>query len=323
MDFRTTIPIKPLARRIDHSQTIFLIGSCFTENIAQRLSAAKFRVTASPTGILFNPESIADAIGRCVLRNYPTREELQYGNERWFSYDFHSSFSNADADAALAAMREGIDEGFAALNSADTFIITFGTAIAYRHTESGHIVANCHKQPQAMFLREMLSVEDIVMRYSALLDSVLRNKQVIFTVSPIRHLGEGMEQNSLSKATLRVAIGEIVRRHDNASYFPSFEIMNDDLRDYRFYAEDMVHPSALAIDYIWKCFSEAAFSPATQSLIERIEAISKAMAHRPFNPQSEAYRRFCQQQLDEIKKIRLMFPKANFQREYEFFAKYL
>ncbi|MBQ5726007.1 MAG: GSCFA domain-containing protein [Alistipes sp.] len=323
MDFRTTIPIRPLARKLDHSQTIFLIGSCFTENIAKRLSAAKFRVTASPTGILFNPESIADAIGRCALRNYPTREELQYGNERWFSYDFHSSFSNADADTALAAMREGIDEGFAALNSADTFIITFGTAIAYRHTKSERVVANCHKQSQAMFRREMLSVEDIVVRYSALLDSVLRNKQVIFTVSPIRHLGEGLEQNSLSKATLRVAIGEIMRHHDNASYFPSFEIMNDDLRDYRFYAEDMVHPSALAIDYIWKCFSEAAFLPATQSLIERIEAISKAMAHRPFNPQSEAYRRFCQQQLEEIEKIRLTCPKADFRKEDEFFAQYL
>ena len=323
MEFFTQIKIKPFDKRISHSQQILSIGSCFAENIAQRLRSAKFHVTSSPTGILFNPESIADCIDALSQKRVIAEEQLQQANGVWFNFDFHSLFSSPDRDTAVSTMQSAINQGSEALNNSEVVIITFGSAWVYRHKASGKVVANCHKQPQSIFQRELLSTHQIVERWSKLLESTLRGKQVIFTVSPIRHLGEGMEQNSLSKATLRVAIGEIVRRHDNASYFPSFEIMNDDLRDYRFYAEDMVHPSALAIDYIWKCFSEAAFSPATQSLIERIEAISKAMAHRPFNPQSEAYRRFCQQQLEEIKKIRLMFPKANFQREYEFFAKYL
>lgn len=322
MEFRTTIPIQPFIRKIDHSDKVCLLGSCFTENIAARLLAAKFKVITSPLGISFNPESIASSITRCALRNYPTLADLQYSNERWFSYDFHSSFSHPDTDTTLAAMRRGVDAGFAAIQYADTFIITFGTAIVYRHIKSGDFVANCHKQPQSLFRREMLSVDDIVTRYSALLDSVLQNKRVIFTVSPIRHLGDGMEQNSLSKATLRVAIDKIVQCYPSASYFPSFEIMTDDLRDYRFYAEDMVHPSPLAIDYIWKCFSEAAFSPNTQALIARIEAVARAVAHRPFNPQSEAHRRFCQRQLEEIRQIQEIC-HADFQQETEYFAEYL
>lgn len=322
-EFRTIIPIAPFVRKIDHSQRILSLGSCFAENIAVRLLAAKFRVTASPTGILFNPESIARAIERYTEERVPAKMELQYSNERWFSYDFHSSFSGADVDTALASMQQGIKLGAEALRRADTYIITFGTAIVYRLIETGQVVANCHKQPQAFFSREMLSAEEIVERYSALLEGPLCGKRVIFTVSPIRHLSEGAEENSLSKATLRVAIGEIVKRYPNATYFPSFEIMNDELRDYRFYAEDMTHPSPTAIDYIWERFAEAAFSPATLSLIDQIERIAAAVAHRPFNSQSEAHRRFCRKQLDDIARIEAQNNNIDLAEEKAYFERFL
>ena len=323
MELRTVIPIAPFQHRISHSEQILSLGSCFAENIATRLANAKFHITASPTGILFNPESIALAIERMANRHYPTMTDLHYSNEKWFSYDFHSSFSHSDVTLTLEAMRQGVDRGAEAITSADTYIITFGTAIVYRLAESGHTVANCHKQPQSHFTRQMLSVEEIVERYKALLEGVLKNKRVIFTVSPIRHLSEGLEENSLSKAILRVAIGELTRQYPNTLYFPSFEIVNDELRDYRFYADDMTHPSPLAIDYIWERFSEAAFTPATRNLIEQIKRITTAAAHRPFNPDSDSHRTFCRRQLDEITKLESQNAEIDFSAEKATFTSYL
>ncbi len=323
MEFRTIVPITPFACKIDYSQRLLSLGSCFADNMASRLAEAKFQVTASPTGILFNPESIASALERFAENRAPELNELQYGNEKWFSYDFHSSFSHSQIEQTQSAMRQAVESGAAALHSADIFIITFGTAIVYRLISSGKVVANCHKQSQHLFRREMLSVEEIVERYAQLLRDILRDKRVIFTVSPIRHLGEGLEENSLSKATLRVAIGEIVKRHPNASYFPSYEIMNDELRDYRFYAEDMTHPSKMAVDYIWERFSEVAFSGTTQQIIERIERLRLAAAHRPFNPQSDAHRTFCRKALDDIAAIERIHRNLDFEVEKERFMAYL
>lgn len=323
MEFRTIIPVTPFARKIDHSQRIFSLGSCFADNIAARLADAKFQVTASPTGVLFNPESIASAIERFATNSLPEINELQYSNEKWFSYDFHSSFSHPDIEQAHNAMCLGVEQGAMALQHADTFIITFGSAIVYRLTQNGKVVANCHKQQQRFFNREMLSVAEIVERYTSLLEGILRNKRVIFTISPVRHLGEGLKENSLSKAILRLSVEEIVRRNANTLYFPSFEIMNDDLRDYRFYAEDMVHPSMLAIDYIWERFSDAAFSPATQQLLARIKRVTVAAAHRPFNPNCEAHRAFCRKQLMEISEIESCCHEIDFSAEKEQFMAYL
>ena len=263
MEFFTQIKIKPFDKRISHSQQILSIGSCFAENIAQRLHSAKFHVTSSPTGILFNPESIANCIDALSQKRVIAEDELQQANGVWFDFDFHSSFSSTDRDTAVSTMQSAINQGGDALNNSEVVIITFGSAWVYRHKATDKVVANCHKQPQSIFQRELLSTHQIVERWSKLLEKTLRGKQVIFTVSPIRHLSDGLEQNSLSKSILRVAIAELVERFDNASYFPSFEIMNDVLRDYRFYAEDMLHPSSVAVEYIWQHFSEVAFSQPT------------------------------------------------------------
>ena len=326
MQFHTHIEIKPFERKIDHSERILSLGSCFADNIAKRLQRSKFCVTASPTGILFNPESIACAIERFAEAGrsdnaLPTKEELHHSNGVWFNYDFHSSFSHSDADVAVEQMREAVTSGAEALAKAEVVIITFGTAFAYRR--DGKVVANCHKQPQKIFSREMLSAEYITQRYTELLRGALANKRVIFTLSPVRHLGDGLEENSLSKATLRVAIAEIVRQADNATYFPSYEIMMDELRDYRFYADDMAHPSTLAVDYIWERFSQTAFAPQTLDVIKRVENITTAAEHRPFNPASEAHRNFCRQMLKQIEQLNTEHPTICLNREKEYFKSYL
>ena len=328
MQFQTHIQIRPFEQKIDHSQPILSLGSCFADNIAKRLQRAKFDTTAAPTGILFNPESIARAIERFDRAredkgSLPTIKELHQANGVWYNYDFHSSLSHIDADVALAQMSDAVMRGAEALAEAKVVIITFGTAFVYRLNDSGEVVANCHKQPQRLFTREMLSAEDIAQRYNALLQGPLADKRVIFTLSPVRHLGDGLEQNSLSKATLRVAIAEIVAKNNNADYFPSYEIMMDELRDYRFYADDMAHPSALAVEYIWERFSQTALSCATLDAIKRIEHIMAAAEHRPFNPESDAHRAFCRKMLAECELLQRELPGVCLDSEKEYFKTYL
>ena len=328
MQFQTHIQIRPFEQKIDHSQPILSLGSCFADNIAKRLQRAKFDTTAAPTGILFNPESIARAIERFDRARedkgcLPTMQELHQANGVWYNYDFHSSLSHIDANVALAQMNDAVMRGAEALAEAKVVIITFGTAFVYRLNESGEVVANCHKQPQRLFSREMLSAEDIAQRYNALLQGPLADKRVIFTLSPVRHLGDGLEQNSLSKATLRVAIAEIVAKNSNADYFPSYEIMMDELRDYRFYADDMAHPSALAVEYIWERFSQTALSEATLEAIKRIEHIMAAAEHRPFNPESDAHRAFCRKMLAECELLQRELPGVCLDSEKEYFKTYL
>lgn len=329
MQFRTTIDVKPFEHKIDHRSRILSLGSCFATRVAEQLAHAKFSVTSSPTGILFNPESIASAIDRfdAVARGdwgaMPAAEDLMHDNGRWFSFDFHSDFSHSAADVALQRMREGVERGAEALSQADTLIITFGTAFVYRSRQTGEVVANCHKQPQALFEREMLSAEQIAARYTALLQGPLRDKRVIFTLSPVRHLGDGLEQNSLSKATLRVAIGQITEQSANATYFPSYEILMDELRDYRFYADDMMHPSAVAVEYILKRFREAAFTEPTLSLTSQIEQITRAAAHRPFDTEGEKHKQFCHRMMERIEQLQSQHPQLDFEEEKAAFGRYL
>ena len=323
MQFRTTVKIESLKQKIGHNDSILSLGSCFADNIASRLAAAKFQITASPSGVLFNPESIASAIERYSRAAAPTAEELREGDEGWYSFDFHSSLSSSEREVALAQMQQAVEQGAEALAKAKVVIVTFGTAWVYRLKENGRVVANCHKQHQSLFSREMLSIEEIVERYAPLMEGVLAGKKVIMTVSPIRHLSDGLEANSLSKAILRVAIDKLGERYDNVHYFPSFELLNDDLRDYRFYADDMTHPSAVAIDYIWERFEEYAFSAATTDIIKRLRKIADAVAHRPLNADTEAHRNFCLKMIGEIAAMECVTRGIDFSEEKRHFKQFL
>jgi hypothetical protein len=180
-------------------------------------------------------------------------------------------------------------------------------------------VANCHKQLASQFERRRLSVAEIVERYSSLFEGVLRDKKVVLTVSPVRHIGDGLQENSVGKATLRLAVEELVAKYENASYFPSFEILIDDLRDYRYYADDLAHPSEMAVDYVWERFCEVMITPKSQKLLPQIEQIVSAAEHRPFNLTSEAHRTFCSKMLSKISAI----PNIDFEAERSKFENYL
>ena len=198
-------------------------------------------------------------------------------------------------------------------------ILTFGTAWVYELRSTGEIVANCHRQPTALFRRRRLTVEEIVARYDDLQAGPLAGKQVILTVSPIRHLGDGLPDNFLSKATLRLAIDEICRRHADSTYFPAYEILTDDLRDYRFYADDLVHPSQQAQQYIWELFTAATLTEEARRKLPQVEAVTTAAGHRPLHPESDEYRRFCRKQLEIIESL----PEIDLSREKEFFNQFL
>ena len=317
MKFRTEIEIAKIAEGIDHTQKVFALGSCFAENISERLERAKFSVTTNPFGVLFNPLSIADAIERLNNKMAFAVCEIREGRDTFFSFDAHSSLDGTTQTEAFANLNRAVAQGSKALQDADWVILTFGTAWVYER--EGKVVANCHKQPAKEFTRRRLSVADIVERYDALFEGVLRDKKVVLTVSPVRHIGDGLQENSVSKATLRLAVEELVAKYKNTHYFPSYEILIDDLRDYRYYADDLAHPSKMAIDYVWERFCEYALTDKAQRLLPQIEQIVSAAEHRPFNPESEAHKAFCQKMLAKME----VMPEIDFTLEREAFERYL
>ena len=320
MKFRTEIEVKPFDQKIDHSHNIFSIGSCFAEEMASTLHEGNFNVESNPTGVLFNPASIHSALHRFAECKSITNSDLHHANDTWFSYDFHSQFNGCDSDDVQRNINRAIERGHKSLTAADWVVITFGTAWVYTLNESGAIVANCQKQPASNFTRRRLAIEEIVAMYEELMHGILADKQVIFTVSPVRHLGDGADENFLSKSILKVAVAEVVERFDNAHYFPSYEILNDDLRDYRFYADDLVHPSRQAVEYISEKFLAATLSKQALELLPKIAKIKSAVSHRPRNKSSEEYLRFCEQQLAQIgaiSEVNLEQERAYFEQEIE------
>lgn len=300
MKFRTEIEVTPFDRKISYRSRILAVGSCFADNMAEALRRAKFSVAANPAGVMFNPESIARTLRMFELKRPVREEELTCSGGRWFDYRFHGSLAAPTAHEAVEKMNAALGEGHRALAGSDTVIITFGTAWVYILNRTGEVVANCHKQPSALFTRKRLTVSEIIDLFTPLLEGMLKDRLVIFTVSPVRHLGDGADENFLSKATLKVAVAELVARFGNAVYFPAYEIVNDDLRDYRFYADDLVHPSAQAIAYIREKFFGAALDSTALALLPQVEKIVAAAGHRPAESGGEAQRHFAESMLAKI-----------------------
>ena len=317
MKFRTEIDIAPLGVKIGYGNRILALGSCFAEHIAGRLAEARFRIVTNPPGILFNPLSIAAALRSYADEAPVQHSELDFDGELWFHYGFHGSLSAASPDEALAAMNAARKAGAEALRRADRVLLTLGTAWVYEH--NGQVVANCHRQPATEFVRRRLGVAEITGAFSALLAGPLAGKEVILTVSPVRHLGDGLEGNAVSKATLRLAAEQLTERFKCSAYFPAFEILTDDLRDYRFYADDLVHPAPQAVAYVWEKFAPAVLTDEALRLLPEAEAIVAAAAHRPRNPQGEAHRAFCRRQLERIAAL----PEMDFQSETAYFRRCL
>lgn len=315
MKFRTEIEITSLGVKIGYENRVLALGSCFAAHIARKLTGAKFRVAENPSGILFNPLSIAAAIRSYADPAPVTRGELGFDGEVWHHFGFHGDFSAPTADEALQKMNAARQAGADALRTADRIVLTFGTAWVYER--QGEAVANCHRRPAAEFTRRRLGVDEIVTAFADLMAGPLGGREVILTVSPVRHLGDSLAGNAVSKAALRLAAEELAERFPDVHYFPAYEILNDDLRDYRFYADDLVHPSPQAVEYVWEKFSAAVLSEQARRLLPDVRHIVVAAAHRPRNPQSATYREFCRRRLEEIAAL----PQIDFRTEAEYFRR--
>jgi hypothetical protein len=298
MQFRTQIPISKTNNPIDYNSKIISIGSCFAENMAKKFDYFKFQNTTNPFGIIFNPVSIEKIIRRIVKQEFYTEKDVFFYNERWHSYEVHSDLSNSDREELLETLNKAISETGKQLKEATHIIITYGTSWIYRNIESDEVVANCHKVSQKQFTKELLSVNEIeqsIQNTIALIQVLNPDINFIFTVSPVRHIKDGFGENQVSKSHLFASLHSNLISKINSlklEYFPSYEIMMDELRDYRFYTEDMLHPNQVAIDYIWHKFSENYMTENSIKTMIEISDIQKSLRHRSFNPESEQHKKF-------------------------------
>ena len=315
MEFRTMIHPREGDNFMRHSDKMMLVGSCFSDNIGSRLKDAMIDVMVNPFGTIFNPLSIASSLHKLIDGEVIAGMDLFMSNGVWNCFDFHSRFSMANKDAALERMNRSIAEGHNHLLECHTLIITLGTAVVYRRRDTGEVVSNCHKVPQHEFTRRLASVDECTEALNAVLDRLHEfnpELRVLFTVSPIRHIADGLEVNSLSKAVLRVAINNVVRTHkDWVGYFPAYEIVVDDLRDYRFYNADMVHPSDVAIEYIWQTFQATYFDDHSTQAIARCERVSKRLKHRPMSNNPDVVARFNADTQAVIANLKKEYPYIN------------
>lgn len=280
---------------MDYNSKILLVGSCFVENMGGKLEYFKFQNKINPLGILFHPAAIAGFFDRVANQLFFTESDLIFHDERWHCLDAHSQMSGTGQKAVLDGLNTAVKKSMGFLQNCTHVTITLGTAWGYRYKKTGKLVANCHKIPQREFDKELAKIDAIYADLSSILTNLkaINPKiNIVFTVSPVRHLKDGFVENQRSKAHLIAAVHAIVENHAQTEYFPSYEILMDELRDYRFYDRDLLHPNALAVDYIWKKFASVYLSQEAQQWTVKIEEVQKGLAHRPFDQSSAAHRKF-------------------------------
>lgn len=322
MDFRTKTDITPLNPRLCHSDRLIVMGSCFAEHIGKKLERMKFRTVVNPYGVLYNPLSIAEGLKRLAGQRLFTEEELhEFPDGGWNTWMHHSQYSHPEKCTALAAINKSMVEAAHRLTEAEVLIITLGTAWVYRLADTGEVVGNCHKVPERKFKRERLQVSEIVEALGAtlsLITTINPKVRVLFTVSPVRHIKDGLHGNQLSKSVLLLAVDELCKMFpERCHYFPAYEIVMDELRDYRFYAEDMAHPSKQAVDYVWECFTAHCLDSEAQQFMLQWEKVARALEHRPFNPESEQYREFVLHNMSLIQGLKERHPHLEIDAELE------
>lgn len=323
---KTTIELEPAAFSIKYEDHLMSMGSCFAQNIAQKLQDIFYNVSINPFGTLYNPISIRNSLG-LLLNKYEFQEEdLFFHNGLWNSFQHHSSFSSTSMEDTLEQINIELIKARTRLKKSHTLLITLGTAWVHELRKDNKVVSNCHKLPANRFKRKRLSVQEIVDSLGPLFDYLKESNpalNIILTVSPIRHLKDGFTENQISKSTLLLATQELVQKARYIHYFPAYEIMMDDLRDYRYYADDLVHPSNLAVEYIWEAFSKCYLEEQEDALRKNIRKLQNAMQHRSFNPSSNGHQKFVQQQIKNIQKIKTKIPALNLEAAQNHFLNQL
>lgn len=325
MEFRTVLPLVSYPFRLDWRTPVLAMGSCFAANMGSRLLENKFRVVLNPFGIVFNPLSLSEGLLRLAGGDMFTEEALSFNGTRWLSFSHHGSFSGASKQEVLEGINRAFLAGRQQLLQARVLLLTFGTAYVWERIKTGEVVANCHKLPASEFRRKRMSVEEVVFHISTALEAVFEvnpDIRVLITVSPVRYLREGLVESQRSKSVLLLAAEALQARSDRVFYFPSYELLMDDLRDYRFYAEDMAHPSAAALDYIWNYFCTALLEPAELERMAGLTRLRQAMQHRPLFPDSPEHLQFRARMLQQVLDMEKKWQGLDFSEEKAFFTSY-
>lgn len=325
MNFQTCVDCKKTDINITHNSNILLIGSCFTENIGKILKKSKFKCIVNPYGVLYNPLSISRSLNEIIdLRKY-NENDVFYYKGLYHSFMHHTTFSSDNLNMCLEHINSQILNAHESLTSLDYIIITLGSSYIYRH--NGIVVANCHKLPEKSFERQLCDYNSFIIEYRKLLDklfSVNGHLRIIFTISPIRHIRDGLHNNMISKSILAIFVYELQKLYsEKIYYFPAYEILNDELRDYRFYADDMVHPSELSILYIWEKFKTMYMDKKTHELIDKCNNIEKMISHKPFNPNSNEYKSFVKSVIDKIVAFTSEYPYLDYSEELKYLKSYI
>jgi hypothetical protein len=301
--FRTDVSITSSPNKIGLKNPIFTAGSCFANAIGLRLMQNKFKTLSNPFGVLYNPISIHKALRYAIHQEPPADHTYLSNHGLNLNYDFHSEFSHTEKSALTSQIQNSIGSSHFFLRDAAWIMITYGTSWVYARKDSGEIVANCHKIPSSSFTKSLLTEHEIADSFKTFFESLTAfnpHVRIILTVSPVRHLKDTLELNSVSKSIARLACYRITEKFPAVEYFPAYEIMMDDLRDYRFYKSDMLHPSKDAEDYIWKKFSDRYFDEVTTEFLKKWQSIRSALLHKPFHLTSPAHQQFLKETLVKL-----------------------
>lgn len=325
MKFLLDLNIPSLAAPIKYTDKILLTGSCFTEHIANRLSQHKFQVLSNPNGILFNPISVADSLmGYLEKRVYKT-EDLFYLNELWNSWDHHTIFSNIDQKTALYEINNAQTEASNFIEEADWVMVTLGSAFQYILAENGKPVSNNHRGPGQWFEKKLIEIKEIVAALSRFINSLSQKNskaKVLFTISPVRHIRDGVVDNNRSKARLIESVHQICAQYEQVHYFPAYELVIDVLRDYRFYDIDLVHPNFAATSFVWESFTEKCIAPETALIMKEIQELNTAANHKPRFPETEAHKAFCKKYAEKSKQLQMQYSFLNLADTISHFEKF-
>ena len=322
MDLRIKIDITDPGFRIGYDDSVMLIGSCFTDEIGSAFHRSGISVSINPFGVQYNPYSIAETLETIISGKKFINQDLYYYNNKYLSFRHDTGFSSPDKRKILQNINTSLNNAEDFLQRSSVLIVTFGTSWYYRWKESGAIVANCHKIPEARFIRELADLDSLVERWKLLFKQLAdfnKHLKIILTISPVRHLKDGAHGNQVSKSILQLLVNALENPERGVVYFPSYEIVLDELRDYRFYKDDMIHPSEKAIEYIWERFCESFFTRETRIKSSEISKISGAMDHRINSADSDDIMNFAESMLKKIRSVQKKYPDADLSKEIKYF----
>jgi hypothetical protein len=324
MKMMLDIDIKSPAEQITYSDKIFLIGSCFTEHIGGRLMELKFPVLQNPNGILFDPVSVSKSLLSYVNEKRYRKDDLLYLNELWQSWNHHSMYSGMEMAEVLTNINNSQQRAHNFLKTADWLIVTLGSSFSYRLTEGGEPVANCHRAPSQWFNKYLLTIEETTNALREAIDALQGfnpRLKIIFTISPVRHIRDGVIENNRSKARLLEAVHGLTETYEHCYYFPAYELVIDVLRDYRFYDIDLVHPNYAATEFVFDKFTEYFLDAEALEIMEEVKKIVTGFKHKPFQPETQSHQNFLRTYFDKVKQLQVKYPHVDFEKELHYFSK--